>query len=77
MFYLFKIYLKLFIFKSFISPFVHSLPELFPEETKKARFQFLVPKKWWNEKHKPVVFHFAGTGDHVKKIILFLIKTKI
>jgi len=24
-----------------------------------------VPKKWWDEKHKPVVFHFAGTGDHV------------
>jgi hypothetical protein len=38
---------------------------MFPEETKRAKFQFLVPKKWWDEKHKPVVFHFAGTGDHV------------
>ena len=44
---------------------MHSLPEMFPEETKRAKFQFLVPKKWWDEKHKPVVFHFAGTGDHV------------
>jgi hypothetical protein len=49
---------------SFLTPFVHHIPELFPEETKRAKFQFLIPKKWWNEKHRPVVLHFAGTGDH-------------
>ncbi len=27
------------------------------------RFQLLVPKKWWQSSTKPVVLHFAGTGD--------------
>ena len=28
-----------------------------------CRFQFLIPKNW-NSHHKPVVIHYAGTGDH-------------
>uniref|UniRef100_A0A6Q2WUI5 Uncharacterized protein n=1 Tax=Esox lucius TaxID=8010 RepID=A0A6Q2WUI5_ESOLU len=46
----------------FISPLEHIVPGILPTESVKARFQFIVPKKW--NKHKPVCIHLAGTGDH-------------
>ncbi|KAG9338580.1 hypothetical protein JZ751_025638, partial [Albula glossodonta] len=47
----------------FISPLEHTVPGILPPESVKARFQFLVPKRW--KKYKPVCIHLAGTGDHV------------
>lgn len=38
------------------------MPGVLPAESVKARFQFIVPKKW--RKHHPVCIHLAGTGDH-------------
>ncbi|XP_057205449.1 protein ABHD18 isoform X2 [Triplophysa rosa] len=46
----------------FISPLEHFLPGVLPTESVKARFQFIVPKKW--KRHRPVCIHLAGTGDH-------------
>ncbi|XP_062840799.1 protein ABHD18 isoform X2 [Trichomycterus rosablanca] len=46
----------------FISPLEHYVPGILPTESVKARFQFIVPKKW--RKHRPVCIHLAGTGDH-------------
>ncbi|KAI1883818.1 hypothetical protein AGOR_G00235920 [Albula goreensis] len=46
----------------FISPLEHTVPGILPPESVKARFQFLVPKRW--KKYKPVCIHLAGTGDH-------------
>ncbi|KAL0973942.1 hypothetical protein UPYG_G00213250 [Umbra pygmaea] len=46
----------------FISPLENLVPGILPSESVKARFQFIVPKKW--KKHKPVCIHLAGTGDH-------------
>nr|XP_043896973.1 protein ABHD18 isoform X1 [Solea senegalensis] len=46
----------------FISPLEHLVPEILPPEAVKARFQFIVPKKW--QKNRPVCIHLAGTGDH-------------
>ncbi|KAK0154243.1 Protein ABHD18 [Merluccius polli] len=46
----------------FISPLEHLVPGILPPEAVKARFQFIVPKKW--QKNKPVCIHLAGTGDH-------------
>jgi len=47
---------------SFTTPFVHHVPDLLPTEIHQAKFQLLVPTKWKSVK-RPVVFHFAGTGD--------------
>uniref|UniRef100_A0A3B1JT77 Abhydrolase domain containing 18 n=1 Tax=Astyanax mexicanus TaxID=7994 RepID=A0A3B1JT77_ASTMX len=46
----------------FISPLEHLVPGVLPAESVKARFQFIVPKRW--RKHRPVCIHLAGTGDH-------------
>lgn len=46
----------------FISPLEHFIPGILPPEAVKARFQFIVPKRW--QKNKPVCIHLAGTGDH-------------
>ncbi|CAN9514539.1 unnamed protein product [Ophioblennius macclurei] len=46
----------------FLSPLEHLVPGILPKEAVKARFQFIVPKKW--QKNKPVCIHLAGTGDH-------------
>ncbi|KAI4800083.1 hypothetical protein KUCAC02_016620 [Chaenocephalus aceratus] len=46
----------------FISPLEHLVPGILPPEAVKARFQFIVPKKW--QKNRPVCIHLAGTGDH-------------
>lgn len=46
----------------FISPLEHFVPGILPAESVKARFQFIVPKRW--KKHRPVCIHLAGTGDH-------------
>ncbi|XP_051506524.1 protein ABHD18-like [Myxocyprinus asiaticus] len=46
----------------FISPLEHFVPGILPTESIKARFQFIVPKKW--KRHRPVCIHLAGTGDH-------------
>lgn len=46
----------------FISPLVHLVPGILPPEAVKARFQFIVPKRW--QKNRPVCIHLAGTGDH-------------
>ncbi|XP_065814506.1 protein ABHD18 isoform X1 [Labrus bergylta] len=45
-----------------ISPLEHLVPGILPAESVKARFQFIVPKRWKN--HRPVCIHLAGTGDH-------------
>uniref|UniRef100_A0A672ZQ00 Abhydrolase domain containing 18 n=1 Tax=Sphaeramia orbicularis TaxID=375764 RepID=A0A672ZQ00_9TELE len=46
----------------FISPLENLVPGILPPEAVKARFQFIVPKKW--QKNRPVCIHLAGTGDH-------------
>ncbi|XP_046871295.1 protein ABHD18 [Hypomesus transpacificus] len=46
----------------FISPLEEIVPGILPPESVKARFQFIVPKKW--KRHSPVCIHLAGTGDH-------------
>lgn len=46
----------------FISPLEHLVPGILPQEAIKARFQFIVPKRW--QKNRPVCIHLAGTGDH-------------
>ncbi|KAE8285779.1 Protein ABHD18 [Larimichthys crocea] len=46
----------------FISPLEHLVPGILPPEAVKARFQFIVPKRW--QKNRPVCIHLAGTGDH-------------
>ncbi|XP_032366522.1 protein ABHD18 isoform X2 [Etheostoma spectabile] len=46
----------------FISPLEHLVPGILPPEAVKARFQFVVPKRW--QKNRPVCVHLAGTGDH-------------
>ncbi|XP_023273558.1 protein ABHD18 [Seriola lalandi dorsalis] len=46
----------------FISPLEHLVPGILPQEAVKARFQFIVPKRW--QKNRPVCIHLAGTGDH-------------
>ncbi|KAJ6668800.1 hypothetical protein lerEdw1_012284 [Lerista edwardsae] len=47
----------------FISPLAHYVPDIMPKESIRAKFQFVVPKRW-NSKHSPVCIHLAGTGDH-------------
>ncbi|XP_037118760.1 protein ABHD18-like isoform X2 [Syngnathus acus] len=46
----------------FISPLEHLVPGILPTEAVKARFQFIVPKRW--QSNRPVCIHLAGTGDH-------------
>ncbi|KAM9357390.1 protein ABHD18 [Symphorus nematophorus] len=46
----------------FISPLEHLVPGILPPEAVKARFQFIVPKRW--HKDRPVCIQLAGTGDH-------------
>ncbi|XP_069033712.1 protein ABHD18 isoform X1 [Embiotoca jacksoni] len=46
----------------FISPLEHLVPGILPPEAVRARFQFIVPKRW--TKDRPVCIHLAGTGDH-------------
>ncbi|XP_056898721.1 protein ABHD18 [Takifugu flavidus] len=46
----------------FISPLEHFVSGILPPEAVKARFQFIVPKRW--QKNRPVCIHLAGTGDH-------------
>ncbi|XP_026274817.1 protein ABHD18 isoform X2 [Frankliniella occidentalis] len=48
----------------FRSPFDIHLPNIMPEEVKKAHFQVILPTKWKEENYKPVCLHLAGTGDH-------------
>ncbi|CAJ1058412.1 Hypothetical predicted protein [Xyrichtys novacula] len=45
-----------------ISPLEHLVPGILPSESVKARFQFIVPKRW--KKNRPVCIQLAGTGDH-------------
>ncbi|XP_061541437.1 protein ABHD18 isoform X6 [Phycodurus eques] len=46
----------------FTSPLEHLVPGILPTEAVKARFQFIVPKRW--QSNRPVCIHLAGTGDH-------------
>jgi len=46
----------------FISPLADIVPGILPSESVKARFQFIIPKRW--KQHRPVCIHLAGTGDH-------------
>uniref|UniRef100_A0A1A8AU27 Chromosome 4 open reading frame 29 n=2 Tax=Nothobranchius TaxID=28779 RepID=A0A1A8AU27_NOTFU len=46
----------------FFSPLEHLVPGILPPEAVKARFQFIVPKRW--QKNRPVCIQLAGTGDH-------------
>ncbi|KAL1459660.1 hypothetical protein WDU94_011619 [Cyamophila willieti] len=50
----------------FVSPFGQYLPDLVPDESKKAYFQVIIPKAWETDKsdYRPMVIHMAGTGDH-------------
>lgn len=48
----------------FRSPFDVHLPNIMPEEVKKAHFQIILPTTWKHENYKPVCLHLAGTGDH-------------
>ncbi|KAG8003757.1 Protein ABHD18, partial [Nibea albiflora] len=49
-----------------ISPLEHLVPGILPPEAVKARFQFVVPKRW--QKNRPVCIHLAGTGDHMASL---------
>lgn len=49
---------------NFKTPFEFHLPGLVPKASQKAFFQVILPKKWNDEKHKPMCIHLAGTGDH-------------
>ena len=51
----------------FYSPFNFFLPSLLPRESKDAHFQMILPRKWKDEKFKPICIHMAGTGDHVSR----------
>ncbi|XP_043983591.1 protein ABHD18 isoform X2 [Gambusia affinis] len=46
----------------FVSPLEHLVPGILPQEAVKARFQFIVPKRW--QRNRPVCIQLAGTGDH-------------
>lgn len=46
----------------FVSPLEQLVPGILPPEAVKARFQFIVPKRW--QKNRPVCIQLAGTGDH-------------
>jgi hypothetical protein len=57
----------------FRSPICELLPGVLPEESQVAYFQAVLPEKWknraddrnnWPEGKRPMVLHFAGTGDH-------------
>jgi len=47
---------------SLTTPFNDLIGDLMPEVVKTAKFQLLLPNVW-KTKHRPVVFHYAGTGD--------------
>lgn len=48
----------------FTSPLAQHFPGLLPQESEKAYFQVIVPKKWPQTGRKPACLHLAGTGDH-------------
>lgn len=48
----------------FQSPIETILPDICPQECKTAHFQAVLPEKWDNSGSRPLVLHFAGTGDH-------------
>ncbi|XP_014090930.2 protein ABHD18 isoform X1 [Bactrocera oleae] len=48
----------------FISPLELHLPGVVPKAAQEAHFQVILPKKWREEKFKPMCIHLAGTGDH-------------
>ncbi|XP_034244711.1 protein ABHD18 isoform X2 [Thrips palmi] len=48
----------------FRSPLDVQLPNIMPEEVKRAHFQIVLPTKWQEENYKPMCLHLAGTGDH-------------
>jgi len=47
----------------FESPMMRILPDMLPPESRTAKFQAVLPETWKGSK-RPLVFHFAGTGDH-------------
>lgn len=47
---------------SFTSPFDRFCPDLMPKEVKTSKFQLILPKVWTTDQ-RPIIFHFAGTGD--------------
>ncbi|XP_004537689.1 protein ABHD18 isoform X1 [Ceratitis capitata] len=48
----------------FMSPFELHMPGVVPKAAKEAHFQVILPKKWRDERFKPMCIHLAGTGDH-------------
>jgi len=57
----------------FKSPITDLLPGICPPESKSAHFQVVLPESWskgpegsrsWSRSWRPLVLHFAGTGDH-------------
>ncbi|VDO06079.1 unnamed protein product [Rodentolepis nana] len=48
---------------SFVSPMEDLIPTAMCSKNRIARFQMIIPKKWKSE-HRPVCFHYSGTGDH-------------
>jgi len=57
----------------FMSPICDLLPGILPRESEVVYFQVVLPDKWknkandqdrWLEGKRPLVLHFAGTGDH-------------
>ncbi|MED6252108.1 Protein abhd18, partial [Ataeniobius toweri] len=54
----------------FISPLDQLVPGILPPEAVKARFQFIVPKRW--QKNRPVCIQLAGTGDHMIRVFCIL-----
>lgn len=48
----------------FLTPLELHLPGIVPKAAQNANFQVILPNKW-NDDHKPICIHLAGTGDHV------------
>ncbi|XP_054733441.1 protein ABHD18 [Anastrepha obliqua] len=48
----------------FMTPFELHLPGVVPKAAQEAHFQVILPKKWNDERFKPICIHLAGTGDH-------------
>lgn len=51
-------------YRYFRSPCVDYLPRLLPVESEMAHFQVVLPLQWADSGHRPIVVHYAGTGDH-------------
>ena len=60
---IYKVSFIFFITGEFKSPLAELVPGVLPPESVTAHFQAVLPHTW-SGRWKPLVVHFAGTGDH-------------